>query len=221
MKNLSKRLDSHFAACAVVAAAAAAASTVDAAVVSFTYGANGIQVPANSVGLYFNLLTGATGTSPTSVGTGPWMNPYGSSTTNMNWYATTAGGTWRGVNIGGYANEVSNLGVGFTISSAIPNSGAANTPRFNTAAGTSWADGLTGDFVRNSLNYFGFRFVVGTSTHYGFGVMRLGNSIAERWMMGFAYESTAGAAITTGVIPAPGAAALLGVAGLVGTRRRR
>jgi MYXO-CTERM domain-containing protein len=219
MKSLSKRLESHLAACAV-AVAAGAASTADAAVVSFTYGANGIQVPADGDGLYFNLLTGVTGTSAGSVGTGPWMNPYGSSTTNMAWFASTAGGSWRGVNIGQYSNEVSNLGVGFTISSAIPNTGAPLTPRFNTSGGTSWADGLTGDFVLNSLNYFGFRFQVGTATHYGYGVMRMGASITERWMMGFAYESTAGAAITTGVIPAPGAVALLGLAGVAGRRRR-
>jgi hypothetical protein len=40
----------------------------------------------------------------------------------------------------------------------------------------------------------------------------------------FAYESVAGASIAagdTGVIPAPGALALLGVAGLAGARRRR
>lgn len=219
MKSLSKRLESHLAACAV-AVAAGAASTADAAVVSFTYGANGIAVPANVDGLYFNLLTGVTGTSAASVGGAPYMNPYGSSTTNMSWYAPSTGGNWRGVNIGGYSNEVSNLGVGFTISSAIPNTGAANTPRFNTSGGTSWADGLTGDFVLNSLNYFGFRFQVGTATHYGYGVMRMGASITERWMMGFAYESTAGAAITTGVIPAPGAVALLGLAGVAGRRRR-
>jgi MYXO-CTERM domain-containing protein len=48
----------------------------------------------------------------------------------------------------------------------------------------------------------------------------MGASITERWMMGFAYESTAGAAITTGVIPAPGAVALLGLAGVAGRRRR-
>lgn len=219
MKSLSKRLESHLAACAV-AVAAGAASTADAAVVSFTYGADGIAVPANVDGLYFNLLTGVTGTSASSVGGGPFMNPYGSGATNMSWFASTAGGSWRGVNIGQYSNEVSNLGVGFTISSAIPNTGAPLTPRFNTSGGTSWADGLTGDFVLNSLNYFGFRFQVGTATHYGYGVMRMGASITERWMMGFAYESTAGAAITTGVIPAPGAVALLGLAGVAGRRRR-
>jgi len=221
MSSLSKRLNSHFASCAAVAAAAVAASTASAQVVWHTYGENGIQVPANGDGLYFNLLTGATGTSGSSVGGGPWMNPYGSSATNMAWFASSSAGTWRGVNIGLYGNEVSNLGLGFTVGSSIPNSGAAGTPRFNTSGGTSWADGLPGDFSLNALNYFGFRFQVGTATHYGFGVMRMGAAITERYMMGFAFESTAGASITTTAVPAPGALALLGAAGLMGSRRRR
>jgi hypothetical protein len=219
MKTLSKRLDSHFAACAV-AAATAVAGSADAAVQTFTYGPSGIAVPANTDGLYFNLLTGATGTSGSSVGSGPFMNAYGQSPVGgfMSWYSNA---TWRGVNIGGYANEVSNLGVGFVVGSSIPNSGAAGTPRFNTASGVSYADGLLGDFSLNADNYFGFRFVSGGSTYYGYGVMRVGATLAERSMMGFAVETTAGASITTAVIPAPGAIALLGVAGVVGGRRRR
>jgi len=220
MKTLSKRLDSHFAACAV-AVATAVAGSADAAIQTFTYGPTGIQVPANSTGIYFNLNTGATGTSPTAVGGGPWMNPYGSSTAYMTWYATSAGGSWSGVNIGNYNNEVSNLGLGFVVGSSIPSSGAAGTPRFNTSGGSSWADGLLGDFSLNADNYFGFRFTASGSTFYGYGVMRMGATITQRSMMGFAVETTAGASITTAVIPAPGAIALLGVAGLVGARRRR
>ena len=225
MKTLSKRLDSHFAACAV-AAATAVVGSADAAIQMFTYGPTGIQVPADTDGLYFNLNTGATGTTASAVGAGPWMNPYGLSNQAppngpyMNWYATTAGGSWRGVNIGGYSNEVSNLGLGFVVGSSIPNSGAAGTARFNGQAGTSWADGLPGDFSLNADNYFGFRFISGGATYYGYGVMRVGAAISERYMMGFAVETTAGASITTAAIPAPGAIALLGVAGVVCGRRR-
>lgn len=220
MKSISKRLDAHFAACAT-AAAAVVAGSADGAVRLFEYGATGIQVPANGVGLYFNLLTGVTGTSSTAMGGGPWMNPYGSLTTSMSWFAPSTSGTWRGINIGNYSNEVSNLGLGFVVGSSVPNTGAGGTPRFNTSGGTSWADGSLGDFSLNALNYFGFRFQVGTATHYGYGVMRLGASITERYMMGFAIEDTAGVSITTAEIPAPGAVALLGIAGLASGRRRR
>ncbi len=133
---------------------------------------------------------------------------------------TTAGGSWRRVNIGNFSNEVSDLGLGFTISSN-PDSGPVGTARFNSSGGSSWADGFLGDFELNSLNYFGFRFQYLGATHYGFGVMRLGASITDRYMMGFAFESSAGAAILTDAIPAPGAVALLGLAGLAGSRRRR
>lgn len=220
MDSLSRRLSSHFALCAA-AAAGVSGSAASAQVVWHTYGPNGIQVPANGDGLYFNLVTGATGTSAGAVGGGPFMNPYGTSSATITWFATSAGGSWRGVNIGAYANEVSNVGIGFTVGSSVPDSGAGGTPRFNASAGSSWADGLAGDFSLNALNYFGFRFVFNNATHYGFGVMRVGADLADRHMMGFAFQSTAGASITTTAIPAPGALALLGAAGLMGSRRRR
>jgi len=42
-----------------------------------------------------------------------------------------------------------------------------------------------------------------------------------RTVVDYAYESTAGGSIVAGAVPAPGALALLGVAGLAGSRRRR
>ena len=222
MKSISKRLDAHFAVC-TAAAAAVVAGSADGAIRLFEYGPPGvgIQVPANGDGLYFNLVTGVTGTSAASVGGGPFMNPYGTSLSSMAWYATTAGGSWRGINIGGYSNEVSDIGVGFVVGASVPNTGPINTPRFNTSGGASYADGLLGDFSLNALNYFGFRFTFNSATHYGYGVMRMGATITERYMIGFAIEDTAGASITTAVIPAPGAAALLVTAGALGFRRRR
>jgi MYXO-CTERM domain-containing protein len=45
-------------------------------------------------------------------------------------------------------------------------------------------------------------------------------NLVTRTVVDFAYESVAGASIAAAA-PAPGALALLGVAGLAGTRRRR
>lgn len=98
---------------------------------------------------------------------------------------------------------------------------APRDPGFNGTFSTSVADGLPGAISLNSLNHFGFRFQSGTATHYGFGVMRIGANMSQRFLMGFAIESTAGATITTTAIPAPGALALLGAAALMGSRRRR
>jgi MYXO-CTERM domain-containing protein len=46
-------------------------------------------------------------------------------------------------------------------------------------------------------------------------------NLVTRTVVDFAYESVAGESIAAGAVPAPGALALLGVAGLAGTRRRR
>jgi MYXO-CTERM domain-containing protein len=56
------------------------------------------------------------------------------------------------------------------------------------------------------------RFLMGTQPATG--------NLVTRTVVDFAYESVAGASIAAGV-PAPGALALLGVAGLAGARRRR
>jgi hypothetical protein len=45
-------------------------------------------------------------------------------------------------------------------------------------------------------------------------------NLVTRTVVDFAYESVAGASIGAGVVPAPGAIALLGLAGLAGRRRR-
>jgi MYXO-CTERM domain-containing protein len=53
------------------------------------------------------------------------------------------------------------------------------------------------------------------------GSAGLGNNAPTRTVVDFGYESVAGVSIEAGAVPAPGALALLGVAGLAGKRRRR
>jgi MYXO-CTERM domain-containing protein len=72
----------------------------------------------------------------------------------------------------------------------------------------------------------GFRFVSSAgTTHYGWMRFAMGapgsaGTAMTRTVVDYAYESVAGTSIAAGV-PAPGALALLGVAGLAGARRRR
>jgi MYXO-CTERM domain-containing protein len=75
--------------------------------------------------------------------------------------------------------------------------------------------------VLNANNFFGFRFVGADSlTRYGYGVMAIGANMGTRTLVSLSYETVAGTGIEVGAIPAPGAIALLGLAGLAGRRRR-
>jgi MYXO-CTERM domain-containing protein len=110
-----------------------------------------------------------------------------------------------------------------------------NTNTFNLPVGTPIGPG--GSFERpgggqnlntqinlnSNNNFFGFEFVNenGGGTHYGFIQVAFGATIGTRSIVAYAYDDVAGAPITTFAVPAPGALALLGLAGLVGSRRRR
>ncbi len=77
-----------------------------------------------------------------------------------------------------------------------------------------------GPILANSENIIGFRRVVNGVTLYGWISVLVGSDMLTRSVTGIAYEDS-GASILAGAIPAPGALALLGAAGIVGSRRRR
>ena len=199
--SISPRLNKDFALAAV--ATAAVAATANASVV--TWNAN-LLIPNNIDGYYINVETQVYATHQDLV-TGWDLNPYGTSTTTMSWFAAQApSGCVMGTGQGGLTNAVASLSAGTLVSSA-------NTFS-NTASSVS-----AGGWMLNSANYFGFRFVgADLGTHYGFGQFTIGATMGVRTLDYVSFESTAGAGIT--VAPAPGALALLGLAGLA-TRRRR
>ena len=196
---LSNRLAKHFGAAASSALVAGAAN---AAVV--TWNCN-LVVPNNIDGQYINVETQVAGSAAGLVA-GWDLNPYGTSTTAMSWFAAAApSGCVTGLGQGGTTTAVASLSAGTLV-------GAASTYG-NTASSVT-----AGGWVLNAANYFGFRFLGGDAlTHYGCGKMTMGSSMGDRTLDFVCYESTANAGIT--VIPAPGAIALLGLVGL--TRRRR
>jgi len=106
-------------------------------------------------------------------------------------------------------------GSGFALGNS---NGAYNSYRLN--GGSTGAQG--GQF-KNATGYVGFRFTTdsGTSWFYGWAKYSGADNGASGTLVEWAYNSTAGGAITAGQVPAPGAIALLGAAGLVGARRRR
>ncbi len=198
--RISNRFEKHIVAAATVAMTAAAAN---AAVV--TWNAN-LIIPNTIDGLYINVEAQAYGSAGANV-EGWDLNPYGSSTTAMSWFAAAApSGCVTGLGQGGVTSAVASLSGGTVV-------GAAST--FGNTASSVTAGG----WMLNAANNFGFQFKGGDGlTHYGYGIMTVGANMGVRTLTSVTFESTAGASVT--VVPAPGALALLGLAGFASRRRR-
>jgi hypothetical protein len=195
---LSNRLAKHFAA---AAAATVVAGAANAAIVAWEN--CNLVIPANIDGLYINVEARTTGSAGSAVA-GWDINPY--SATSLTWFNATGTGMMRfpGVTTG----SAGNLADGTVV-------GAAGSY----GSGAVVVGSAPGNWVLNSVNRFGFRFVAADGgTKYGWGTFSIGASIfgADRTITNLYYEDS-GAAIT--VVPAPGAIALLGLVGL--TRRSR
>ncbi len=198
--RISNRFEKHIVAAATVAMAAAAANAD-----LVTWNAN-LVIPNNIDGQYINVETQTAGSAAGNVA-GWDLNPYGTSTTAMSWFAAAApSGCVMGLGQGGATAAVASLSAGTLVSSA-------NTFG-NTASSVS-----AGGWVLNAANYFGFRFLgADAGTHYGWGIMTVGATMGVRTLTSVTFETTAGASVT--VAPAPGALALLGLAGFASRRRR-
>lgn len=197
--QLSNRLNKHIA---VAAAAAACVGAANAAVVYS--GIVNLVIPANIDGMYINIETGATGATG-GVTTGWDINPYAA--TGLSFFNATGTGMMRfpGVTTG----SAGSLAAGSTVGAA--GSFGSGAVVFGAAAG-NWS--------LNASNYFGFKFVASDGlTHYGWGRMVVGATASTRTLAEYAWDNVAATGITVG-IPAPGAVALMGLAGLVSRRRR-
>ena len=194
------RFHRHIVAAAAVAMTAAAAN---ASVV--TWNAN-LVIPNNIDGQYINVETQTAGSAAGNVA-GWDLNPYGTSTTAMSWFAAAApSGCVTGLGQGGTTIAVASLSGGTLVSSA--------STFGNTASSVT-----NGGWRLNAANYFGFRFVgADAGTHYGWGIFTVGATMGVRTLTSVTFETTAGASVT--VAPAPGALALLGLAGFAARRRR-
>lgn len=203
--NLRTRVGLHLAACA---AAATVAGSSSAAIV--WSGIVNINIPSNIDGVYLNVVTGQSGTSGSAVA-GWDVNPY--SATTLTWFSSTGGGYARGG--GSSATLVDNLAFGTVIGSGL-----------SYGSGSVETTGATAFILNSDQNLVGFRFVngsgAGATTHYGWMRIQVSGTLSAqpRAIVEYAYESDANGSITAGTIPAPGAVALLGLAGLVGRRRR-
>jgi MYXO-CTERM domain-containing protein len=211
--RLSNRFEKHVlvaAAVAMGATAAANAAIVYSGVVNFSCA---IDIDGTYINVETNQLTNGPG-----AGVPGWdVNPYrsGSTGSGMNFFSPTGGGM---VSAASGTGPAINLASGTLIGASSNFSSATSTISFGSAAG-QW------QYASN--NIVGFRFVSSAgTTHYGWMRFLMGSqpasgNLVTRTVVDFAYESVAGGSIAAGAVPAPGALALLGVAGLAGKRRRR
>jgi MYXO-CTERM domain-containing protein len=204
------RLEKHIVAAAAVAAGVAAsanAGIVYSGVINF---ACAVDID----GCYINVETNTLSNGPGSGVPGWDVNPY-SSAGGMNFFNSTGGGQLR--QPGQTTGPAGNLAAGTVIGS---------TGSFNTATSNVYGNAAAG-WQYSAINMIGFRFVSAAgTTHYGWMRFAMGapgsaGTAMTRTVVDYAYESTAGGSIVAGAVPAPGALALLGVAGLAGSRRRR
>jgi MYXO-CTERM domain-containing protein len=201
--SLRGRLSRHLAIAATVAAGAAGAASADV----IYFGNQNLIINSDFNGLYLNVVTGAYNVGGGNGGTVPGgyhINPYG--TSSLSWFQVPGGGV-------GYLKDASgaalaNLSVGTLIDGS---------------AGTFSGGGSSSNLTLNGTSIVGFQFNIDGAAHYGWFRVSLSDSYGAqpRSIVDWAYESVAGAAIDAGAIPAPGAVALLGLAGLAGSRRRR
>ena len=199
---LSNRLTKHFAA---AAAATVVAGAANAGIVHWA-DAN-LVIPANIDGLYINVETRASGSAGSAVA-GWDINPY--SATSLTWFNATGTGMLRYP--GATTGSAGNLSLGTSVDVA-----------GSYGSGAVVVGAAAGNWVLNASNYFGFRFVAADGlTHYGWGRMDVGSAITIRTVAELAYETVGATSIAVGAtgVPAPGAVALLGLAGLAARRRR-
>lgn len=193
----------------VLASLSGAASIAHASIVVVP--AN-LAIPVTPAGLYINISTGVSST--TASGAPGWdINVGGTSSLN---FVSPGGYNFVRLNLAPMSAGPSNVGGTFTISNSMPSA--------SWIAGGA-ANGLT---INSSANYVGFQFVGNDSlTHFGWMQLSIGASVAgsDRKIVSYAYNTESittpgGNSIVTPIIPAPGALALLGLAGFASRRRR-
>lgn len=218
MSKLLKRLDAHFVAVAAAGVAGVGATqSADAAIVHS--GIVNINVPSTTSGIYLNVVTGVSATTPAgSVGwdLNPWSSSGLSVWTNNGANPAASDGTVINAAGGSSATLTDNLPAGFIID---------GTSTYGRTAGSE-VSGPTALLVNSSNNIVGFRFwnEAGSSIHFGWVRFSTGTTLGAqpRAVVEYAYESTPNTGIAAGAIPTPGSLALLavGALGLAGRRRR-
>ncbi len=215
---MSGGIDARLAAYATLAGVILGGAPAAKATIIYSGPVN-INLPSTTSGIYINLITGATGTTPGSV-PGWDINPWGS--TSFTVWANNATSPNSGV--------ITNW-PGGTSATLIDNIGPVSLEELPFPIDNSWNYGRTSSiettgptaFVLNSSqNYVGFRFLNETTGQYNYGWARfsLGSSFdgQPRTLVEYGYENNGGP-----IIPEPPPSALLSffAAGAFGIRAWR
>ncbi len=215
--SISNRLTNHFALAAV--ATAAVAATSNAAVVYS--GIINFACAVTSSGAYINVQTNLLAGSPSDV-PGWDVNVYtpNSPGSTLDFYGTTGGGMMR------YPGLTTGTAGNLALGTSIGGTGSYNNSSTSGSTTHVVFGATAGQWQYSADNIVGFKFIAAdTLTHYGWMRFAIGAATGSttvgmtRTVVDYGWESTAGTAIAAGA-PAPGALALLGLAGLA-TRRRR
>jgi hypothetical protein len=216
--KMSPRIDGRLAAYATVAGAALAAPAIPQADATIIYsGVVNFNIPSTTAGVYINVVTGVTSTTP--AGAPGWdLNPWSGSSLEI--WGNNSASPNDGVldnYTGGSAASVDNLPLGAVID------GSWNYGRTDATVETT---GPTAFNLNSSNNIFGFRFLNEGTGQYDFGWARVSLSTSlsaqPRMIVDYAYDDS-GASIMAGQVPEPSTFALLGVmaAGALGVRAWR
>ncbi len=197
-----------------LAAIAGSASQALGGVVSS--GPVNINVGGVPPGVFLNVVTGEVGTAFGGV-PGFDVNLFGFGST-----LTVSGPLVNGQQspTGGFARLNSGLNIA-NLSGGVLIGNLPNMFWQTVNAGVSTSSPAGAPFLLNSTdNYAGFRFLNEATgqVHYGYLRLSIGSTLATRSIIEYAYEDVAGASI---LVPTPGAAAVLGLGGLLAARRRR
>lgn len=205
--HLVSRVDSRLLAYSAVVGAAVAVSPApraDASIIYVSLASTPIAIPITTAGVYINVVTGVSGSTPAAV-PGWDLNPFGS--ISLSWFAanpTSSSGYVAG--LGSSATLVDNLALGTLIGSST----------IFATNGQSESTGATAFNFNSDSNYVGFRCLTETGTVcYGWVQIHLGATFTDpaRSVIAYCYEDS-GLGIPVGFVPEPGTLSTLGMMAL-------